>query len=316
MTDKISSRGATDEGLKKAKEEFIAWFVREYPENCILARPVWHAPKIFNAAATFLDDHTPRPELASPVSEIAKPVWDGKLRIDSDTIINGVEVKAGTVLVFQLTPEKACYSYAAPQDVAGVKARCDIDAQHPAVAAPLSQSDKPEGLPFCRVCGSRENEPCPYHTLKSGCPHGVPMVYARSSVATNEGETPRTDAVVVQTRMEAAAEKYETSWGIAFIALRDHSRQLERELVALTRHFHEEREQYEARLYARSARGENDALDAKRYRFLRDGEPNATFITSRETRARYVADDDVDLDRYIDDALREYVPHVSSTKEK
>lgn len=49
----------------------------------------------------------------------------------------------------------------------------------------MRDDDKPQGIPFCRVCGSRENEPCPYHTLKSGCPHGVPMVYARSSVVAN-----------------------------------------------------------------------------------------------------------------------------------
>lgn len=30
--------------------EFTEWFLWNYPEGCVLAVPVWHAPKIFRAA--------------------------------------------------------------------------------------------------------------------------------------------------------------------------------------------------------------------------------------------------------------------------
>lgn len=46
-----------------------------------------------------------------------------------------------------------------------------------------------------------------------------------------------------------------------------------------------------------------DSIDAARYRFLRDGEPGSVFVTSKEVRGQWVGDSDVDLDRYIDEAL-------------
>ncbi len=30
--------------------EFVAWFVQNYPEHCVIASPIWHAPKIYRAA--------------------------------------------------------------------------------------------------------------------------------------------------------------------------------------------------------------------------------------------------------------------------
>jgi hypothetical protein len=42
--------------------EFTEWFLHNYPTDCILARPAWHAPKIYRAATFRLERQ--RDELA------------------------------------------------------------------------------------------------------------------------------------------------------------------------------------------------------------------------------------------------------------
>ena len=54
----------------KAKAAFIEWFLKNYPMECVLARPAWHAPKIFRAVEAALDDAG-----YSPVSETSTPDW-------------------------------------------------------------------------------------------------------------------------------------------------------------------------------------------------------------------------------------------------
>lgn len=36
------------------QKSFEEWFLQNYPPDCILARPAWHAPKIYRAATHHL----------------------------------------------------------------------------------------------------------------------------------------------------------------------------------------------------------------------------------------------------------------------
>lgn len=40
----------------EAKAAFCAWFLENYPAGCILSKPAWHAPKVFNAAEHAIKD--------------------------------------------------------------------------------------------------------------------------------------------------------------------------------------------------------------------------------------------------------------------
>ena len=34
----------------EAEQRFVEWFLENYPPDCVLSRPAWHAPKIWRAA--------------------------------------------------------------------------------------------------------------------------------------------------------------------------------------------------------------------------------------------------------------------------
>lgn len=46
----------TPEQVAARKAEFEEWFVKNYPPNCIIGKPEWHAPKIFRAATRDMAD--------------------------------------------------------------------------------------------------------------------------------------------------------------------------------------------------------------------------------------------------------------------
>ena len=81
----------SDEAVHAAEAQFTSYFINNYPKDCIIYNPAWHAPKIFRAAKAAMTENIPHLALtAAPCSvEVKKLEWteDGQRKLISKTEI-------------------------------------------------------------------------------------------------------------------------------------------------------------------------------------------------------------------------------------
>lgn len=58
MTDIHTTAHIPDEAVQAAETQFTEYFIKNYPKDCIIFNPAWHAPKIFRAAKAAITENT------------------------------------------------------------------------------------------------------------------------------------------------------------------------------------------------------------------------------------------------------------------
>ncbi len=59
MTDTHTTAHIPDEAVQAAEAQFTEYFLKNYPKDCIIYNPAWHAPKIFRAAKAAIIENLP-----------------------------------------------------------------------------------------------------------------------------------------------------------------------------------------------------------------------------------------------------------------
>lgn len=131
-----------DEAVQAAEAQFTEYFLKNYPKDCIIYNPAWHAPKIFRAAKAAITENTPNLPASCAVevptkeerhANTSRNLIINQTSTDLEQIINGHDPEQSILNndVWDRLDKMACEieALAKPVDVASMLDQCAIVAE-------------------------------------------------------------------------------------------------------------------------------------------------------------------------------------------